>query len=283
MTALLKKAKRSPFSHYSAYVSTLKRLAVESHRAADWNTRVGEALDGQASVELRRVASLKTRRKFGAFFTGTDLGSQLIDCGTRFNATSIFYDPSCGMGDLLIAAARTLPVRKTLRDTLRQWGLQLTGTDLHHEFIEGTKTRLVLLARQRHENDATLQDSNTGFFPNICVADGLTQEALVDRASHLLLNPPFGQVPAPKSCKWAGGRITEAAAFVVAALERARPGTEMLAILPEVLRSGSFSERWRRQRVSQLAEVQLVQPYWDLRRQCRCGRIHSPGRPPCRD
>ncbi len=34
--------------------------------------------------------------------------------------------------------------------------------------------------------------------------------------------------------------------FVVAALERANPGTELLAILPDVLRSGSFTEHWRR-------------------------------------
>lgn len=260
MTAVLKKAKRSPFSDYSAYVSTLKLLAVESHRVATWNTRVDAALNGQASVELRRVAPLETRRKFGAFFTGTDLGSRMIDCGTGFGATSVFYDPTCGMGDLLIAAARKLPLRKKLPDTLRQWGQQLTGTDLHREFIEGAKTRLVLLARQRHETDETLRSSDVDFFPDIRVADGLKQEALFSRATHLLLNPPFGQVAAPAGCQWAGGRITEAAAFVIAALERARPGTQMLAILPEVLRSGSFSEHWRR-RVGQLAGVQLVQPY----------------------
>lgn len=260
MTAALKPTNRSPFSDYSAYVSTLKRLAVESYRVGDWNTRVDAALNGQASVELRRVAPVETRRKFGAFFTGTDLGSQLIDCGTGFGTTSIFYDPTCGMGDLLIAAARKLPLCKTLTATLRQWGRQLTGTDLHREFIEGTRTRLVLLARQRHKTDEVLRSANAEFFPNIRVADGRKQEALFTHATHLLLNPPFGQVASPAGCKWAGGRITEAAAFVITALERARPGTQMLAILPEVLRSGSFSEHWRK-RVSQLAGVQLVQPY----------------------
>lgn len=260
MTAVLKKAKRRPFSDYSAYVSTLKRLAVESHRVADWNTRVDAALNGQASVELRRVAPVETRRQFGAFFTGTDLGSRLIGCGTGCGATSVYYDPTCGMGDLLIAAARKLPLRKSLPATLRQWGHQLTGTDLHREFIEGARTRLVLLARQRHKSDEALRSSDAELFPNIRVADGLKQDALFTRATHLLLNPPFGQVAAPAGCKWAGGRITEAAAFVITALERARPGTQMLAILPEVLRSGSFAEHWRK-RVSQLAGVKLVQPY----------------------
>lgn len=260
MTAVLKKSNSSPFSDYSTYVAKLKRLAVESHRAVDWNTRVEAALNGQASVELRRIAPVETRRKFGAFFTGTDLGSRLIGCGTGFGATNVFYDPTCGMGDLLIAAARKLPLCYKLPDTLRQWGQQLTGTDLHREFIEGARTRLVLLARQRHESDETLRSSVAAFFPNIRVADGLKQEALFTRATHLLLNPPFGQVAAPAGCKWAGGRITEAAAFVVAALERAKPGTEMLAILPEVLRSGSFSEQWRK-RVDELGAVDVVEPY----------------------
>ena len=61
-------------------------------------------------------------------------------------------------------------------------------------------------------------------------------------------------------CRWAGGRITEAAEFVMTALERAKAGTEMLAILPDVLRSGSFSANWRN-RVSELAEVLLVEPH----------------------
>jgi hypothetical protein len=221
---------------------------------------VHAALNGQAGAELRLAAPLETRRKFGAFFTGTDLGAKLIGCGTGFGPKSVFYDPTCGMGDLLIAAARQLPICKSLPKTLKQWGQQLSGTDLHQEFIDGARTRLVLLARQRHKSDEVLKSSNAEFFPNIRVADGLKQAALFSRATHLLLNPPFGQVAAPLDCKWAGGRITEAAAFVIAALEQAKPGTQMLAILPEVLRSGSFSEHWRR-RVSQLAEIQLVEPY----------------------
>jgi hypothetical protein len=260
MTAVLKAAKRNPFSAYSAYVSGLKRLALESHCVPDWNDRVDAALNGQASVELRRVAPVEARRTFGAFFTGTDLGSKLIGCGTEFDATSVFYDPTCGMGDLLLAAARALPLGKTLPHTLRQWGKQLTGTDLHREFIRGARTRLILLARQRHNSDEPLPLSEAGFFPNIRVADCFAQHGMFDRATHLLLNPPFGQAAAPTGCKWAGGRITAAAGLVVTALERARPGTEMLAILPEVLRSGSFSEQWRK-RVNALAEVQLVEPY----------------------
>lgn len=260
MASALNLSSVRPFGGYSTYVSGLKRLAKESYQFPDWNVRVDAALNGQASVELQRVAPIETRRKYGTFFTGTDLGSKLIAHGTNFGSHSIFYDPTCGMGDLLVAAARRLPIGQTLLDTLQQWGGQLCGTDLHREFIEGARIRLVLLARQRHETDEPLKISPAAIFPKIRVADGFKQRALFEGATHLLLNPPFGQVPASPNCTWATGLVTEATEFVIKALQRATEGTEMLAILPEVLRSGSFSEQWRQQ-VEKLASVSLVQPY----------------------
>jgi hypothetical protein len=164
------------------------------------------------------------------------------------------------MGDLLLAAADIIPLGKTLPKTLKRWGRQLAGTDLHPEFIEGTKARLVLLARQRHGNDAPSVESYKELFPNIRIGNGLGRCAQYRLATHLLLNPPFGLVNAPANCKWAGGRVSEAALFVTTALERATPGTEILAILPDVLRSGSFTERWRN-RVEELSHVHMVEPY----------------------
>ena len=260
MSAIPKKASQNPFGNYSAYISSLKRLAKEPLKATEWNARVNAALNGQPNLKLRQIAPIETQRKYGAFFTGTDLGSRLVGHATGIDSKSIIYDPTCGMGDLLLAVARTLPLGETVLDTLRQWGRRLAGTDLHREFVEGARTRLILLARQRHNTGEQIKRSGAAFFPNIRVADGFREESLFKRASHLLLNPPFGQVSAPSTCKWAGGRITEAAVFVVAALDRCKPGTEMLAILPDVLRSGSFTEQWREE-VRQLAEIKLIEPY----------------------
>lgn len=254
------RTKRSPFSSYGAYVSSLHVLMNESGRGADWDQQVTAALNGQASIELRRVAALATRRKYGVFFTGTNLSEQLLTRCASFEGKRVFYDPTVGMGDLLLAAAKKLPLGKTLAQTLTLWGRQLAGTDLHAEFIEGAKARLVLLACQRHQTTEILNVNHNKFFPLIRVANGLTQRIAFQRATNLLLNPPFGLADAPSDCKWAGGRITQAATFVVKALERIKPGTEILAILPEVLRSGSFSEHWRN-RISELAEVHLVKPY----------------------
>jgi hypothetical protein len=260
MPAALKRPKRSPFASYRAYVSDLKRLMNETNGKSDWDKRVDAALNGQASVELRLVAARKTRRKYGAYFTGTGLSERLLARCESINRQSIFYDASCGVGDLLLAAAKNLPLARTLQLTLMQWGRQLTGTDLHPEFIEGAKARLVLLARQRHQSTAPLIRPADNFFPYIQVGDGLAERVAFQRATTVLMNSPFGRVESPRGCNWASGRVSEAATFMITALERVQPATEVLAILPDVLRSGSFSEQWR-DRVSELADVHMIELY----------------------
>ena len=251
---------RSRMTAYGDYVAGLQRLAVEPRSAVDWEKRTLAALNGQASAELRQVVDLKTRRQFGVFFTGSQLAGKFIACCPEFAAGAVIHDPSLGVGDLLMAAASRLPLGRTVNATLRQWGRQLTGTDLHPEFVDAAKARLILLARQRHDVNEPGITSTLGFFPRIRVANGLAQYSDYKRATHLFLNPPFGLVRAPSDCPWTGGRITAAAIFVATALERARPGTELLAILPDVLRSGSFTAQWR-QCIEQLADVKLVETY----------------------
>jgi len=255
-----KKNPRGGIAAFGDYVASLERLVVQSRPAGDWQERATAALNGQASTELRCVVSLKTRRRFGAFFTGSELASKFIARCPKLGTSALIHDPSLGVGDLLLAAASRLPLRRTLNETLRQWGQQLTGTDLHSEFVRAAKARLILLARQRHGVKASGVTSTSGFFPGIRVADGLMQFTAYKRATHLFLNPPFGLVNAPVDCDWAGGRITAAAIFVATALERTKPGTELLAILPDVLRSGTFTEQWRRY-IEQLADIKLVEPY----------------------
>lgn len=247
-------------SAYGDYVAGLQRLAAEPSTAPDWQQRTHAALNGQATTELRKVIALKTRRRYGAFFTGSKLAKKFIFHSRAFPEYVIVHDPSVGGGDLLLAAASRLPLEKSLAITLRKWGQKLSGTDLHPEFVRAAKARLVLLARKRHGLKSGRVVSPANCFPGIRVADGLAQRKAFSEATHLFLNPPFGVVEAPTDCKWAGGKITAAAFFVVTALERAQPGTQLLAILPDVLRSGSFTVHWRR-RVEELAKVQLVKPY----------------------
>src|SRR5205823_3447091 len=109
---------------------------------------VGAELDGRASRELIASVPLGERRRAGTFFTGVALRKQAV---TRWatNGQGPVVDPACGAGDLLLAAAWHLPVERSLSATIRSWGKRLAGCDLHRDFIELTRARLVLLASFR--------------------------------------------------------------------------------------------------------------------------------------
>lgn len=260
MTDLLIKDGVGPFSEYASYVSGLECLARESSKTPDWIARVYDSLNGQASVELRKVAPVEIRRQHGVFFTGGELAERLLG-KSKFNPDVDFiYDPAVGAGDLLLAAARRMPLKQTLKSTLESWGRCLAGTDLHDEFIQVAKLRITLLARQRHGVIEGILMGKEEYFPYIRKGDGLFQKSLYSKATHIIMNPPFSMSGPMKDCEWAGGRVSDAALFVVKALEACRPKTQVLAILPEVLRSGSFQSRWRGQ-VGELSKVHSVKYY----------------------
>ena len=139
-------------------------------------------------------------------------------------------DPCCGAGDLLLAAARALegPVRRGGA------AASFVGIDIVEEFTRVARIRFALLAH-------TLGLDMAGHFT---AGDGLAASDVGD-ATHILLNPPFTAVPSDEHCEWAQGKVNGAAHFLARVVVRLRPGTEVLAILPDVLRSGSRYRRWR--------------------------------------
>lgn len=255
-----RKIKPGAFAGYRTYISRLQALTNVPVHGGPWIDQAVAALDGQASRELQLRASRHLRQKHGTFFTGTTLSARLLRRATLPTQKQFFYDPTCGMGDLLLAAAKRLPLASNLPKTLELWGGKLAGTDLQPEFIDGTKARLILLAQKRLGNNEIYNGSTASLFPQIKIGDGLLESEAYQQATTLLMNPPFGLTPAPMGCAWAGGRVSLAATFMATAVEKIESGTEVLAILPDVLRAGSFSEQWR-ERIGDLAEVHLIEPY----------------------
>src|SRR5262245_3363490 len=92
---------------------------------------------------FREAVSLETRRAFGAFFTPANLARSLV---AQAQPTKQWFDPTCGAGDLLLAAADTLPLHSTLGDTLSHWSDVLAGADLHEPLVRTAKARLVIRA-----------------------------------------------------------------------------------------------------------------------------------------
>lgn len=194
------------------------------------------------ACELRRIIPIDNLRESGSFFTG----DVLADKATTFvKNPKCILDPACGAGSLLTAFSKILPVEKTLAITLREWGRVLHGCDLFPEFVEATKLRIILEAIGRGvELNGDSLDELKDLLYGIKQGDGFDLIPSKE-CTHVLMNPPFRFVLAPLDCHWAGGKVNEAALFVEHYLKQLQENSTLVAILPEVLRSGTRYIKWR--------------------------------------
>jgi hypothetical protein len=223
-----------------------------------------QLLDGRPATELRRLVPLKDLRESGAFFTGSQLGSIAISktFASTINRTSVLVDPACGGGDLLLSCTPHLPIFPDLIETINHWKSNLVGIDLHSEFVEIAKFRLVLKAITLGAEITTLSYRlNSNIFNGFRVGSIFQNLDVLQNATHILLNPPFYMMPSPESCQWASGKVNAAAVFLETCVKNVQKGTRIAAILPDVLRSGTRYEKWRN----------------FIESNCEIGRIHLYG------
>jgi SAM-dependent methyltransferase len=171
-------------------------------------------------------------------------------------AQETVLDPCCGAGDLLLAIASRLPVYKSLSRTLSSWSKNLTGLDLDEEFVKAAKLRLSLLATLRGACVDISPDQVLRYFPYISAGNFLEQNFRIGETS-ILMNPPFTFVKASKG--WGTGRLSLAAIFLDQVLNRATEGSEIVALLPDVLRSGSNYAAWR-DTIAARSDIKAVHP-----------------------
>jgi hypothetical protein len=247
---------------FSKYVEELRQLSKAFRTARPPAEResaaIAAALDGGAARALRRLVDLEDLRSQGAFFTGSELSKRAARLlGKTLSSRSVILDPACGAGDLLLACAEDLPKPKLARARLPRWESQLHGRDLNSAFVEAARLRLALLAA-RHKIFPD-RSSTRNRFPCVTVACGMSDTAAIGAATHIVLNPPFTLRQAPEGCSWASGLVNSAAVFLHSILGAARPGTEIVAILPDVLRSGWRYKAWRKevQRACHLRHIGL--------------------------
>lgn len=242
-----------PFDDYAQRLCKLLQAPHDESRLDG----VTAALDGEASALLRRAISLQSRRADGCFFTSAELADRLVD-GIDVTAWSTIVDPACGAGDLLLSIARRLPLQRSVRSTLRAWGGLLVGRDLDDDLVRTTRVRLALLASARHGQRATLDERElTRLLP--CIRTGNGQALDLDRPALVLLNPPFGST-LTSDTGWGRGRLGRAAVFTASVVERLASQSRLLAILPDVLRSGSNYRNWRAH-ISRLMRIETAIPH----------------------
>lgn len=203
-------------------------------------------LNGVPHRTYRQTISLSERRRAGAFFSGPTIGRRLVDQLTSaVRPDARVMDPTCGMGDLLLAYAAKLPLKVTLALTVRSWGECLAGLDLEPDLIRLAKVRLILLAQARGGFTEGAPDLKTAF-PLIQVGDALRSDQDLKQADAFLFNPPFGLMAEPEEgLSWSSGRINAAALFLDTLVRAKRPEAPIAAVLPEVLRCGTRYARFR--------------------------------------
>jgi hypothetical protein len=102
----------------------------------------------------------------------------------------------------------------------------------------------VLLAASRgarlDASPAALSELLTG----LSVADGLRVSDQYRESSCVVMNPPYGRV-VTEAHAWRKGSVSAAALFVERTVMHSAPGTQISALLPEVLRTGTSYQQWR--------------------------------------
>jgi len=233
---------------YVDRIGAMLAALIRDPSSAGCRGALAEILNGQPSREIRRLVRLDDLRVAGAFFTGKTLAQRALSliAGT-ISRDSVILDPACGVGDLLLGSVAHLPVKSNFHSTLESWGSRIMGRDVFPAFTRAAKVRIALAALSRGvaiESSTLLNIED--MLPGIESRCGVTDCFAFQKASHIFMNPPFTLVDAPQDCRWASGKVNCAAIFLDACVLHARPGTRIVAILPDVLRSGSRYEKWRK-------------------------------------
>lgn len=251
-------------SRFGRYVRELRVLNAGSLRAGGIPLAhidlAHSHLDGRAGRELRLAVPLSDLRRMGAFFTGDALAGEVIRRAGEPTVWSAVVDPACGCGDLLLAAARRLAVHHDLESTLQSWGEVLHGVDCVPEFVEVARQRLMLLALLRGARPTRPDLPRLeALLPKIVSGDGRRHKYLA-QADLVLLNPPYGRIIAPPHVPWASGLVTDAALWVASVIEQVPHSGRLVAVLPDVLRSGTRYARWRAEvgTAARIAELRSI-------------------------
>ncbi len=243
---------------FATYTAKLNRLLEEMTSAECRVTLVNAALDGDAGKEVRRLIGLEHRRRDGIFFTSSSLLKFAFEGVAQSIAEdSVIFDPACGAGDILLAAACHLPLKSSLAATLKAWSSMLLGVELHSEFSRACRARLTLAAWQRHGFRGSKNTRLANWFSGIRSGCGLSNQSCYKLATHVLMNPPFTNQAAAEDCQWANGKVSSAAVFLMRAIEASSAGTRIVAILPEVIRCGTRYSRLRNE-VSMRCELNRI-------------------------
>ncbi|MBI4996583.1 MAG: N-6 DNA methylase [Rhodocyclales bacterium] len=252
-------------SGYGEFRAQVRQAFEETVREEDIDEKtIAHHLNGGASVALEKYLDRSIRSRFGIFFSGQALASCVAaTVKEKIAAGATVADPTCGAGDLLLACLSAARLENGLGATLAAWSERTFGSDIHGELVKTARERLALLAatRLRHNNVPLQYDGNEGHsFQQVIEEDYLQAPEVTSGVDCVVMNPPFGEMDTPTGVAWSTGKVQKAAVFAAKAIEVAKDGQDLVAVLPDVLRSGTRYDRWRTH-VARLADIKGIWIY----------------------
>jgi hypothetical protein len=158
-----------------------------------------------------------------------------------------FIDPSAGTGDLLVEICRRLPLEATATKTLAAWSKRLAAIELRDSFIQIAWARLQALAMVRHKHQRGIAPIGPALIvpQSFITGDALDTTLRMAKGDCVVMNPPYQRVLAREGSFVGQGLRSAAALHVERILTQAPAGVGLIALVPEVLRSGSSYRRFR--------------------------------------
>lgn len=233
-------------SGYKPFTDELTEILLAEERCEE---RVQRLLEGEESLAVERLIPQAERSKHGIFFTPNEIVHDLV---LRFENEivdgSTFFDPACGAGNLLLGIARRCNLENSFDETVGAWSRRFGGCDIDAAFVRAVKLRLIFLAAYRHglpEISEDYLEILVSRFSGFAVGDYLHGNYGVD-FDCIIANPPFSHIVLGGNCGWSTGRTQLAGVFIDKVLRLGKIGQRVVAVLPDVLRSGTRYDKWRR-------------------------------------
>lgn len=245
---------------YSPFVKMMQGLLVVDEDIDADSRSMTNVAEINVTCAAEELIPQEIRTSQGIFFTGDQIADKIaLSLSEEVSRASSFFDPSCGAGNLILAIAKRYPLKGRVLETIKFWGEKFGGCDLSESFILATKLRLIALALQRHGLQRVSRsdlDIYLSLFTLFEVADYLGS-TFGGQFDCIVANPPFGHITAPGDIEWSSGRTQQAGVFIAQALNLAKHGQKIVAVLPDVLRSGTRYRKWRHMVEQRSAKVDV--------------------------
>ncbi|WP_155273608.1 hypothetical protein [Xanthomonas arboricola] len=210
------------------------------------------------------VLTRSDRREQGVFFSGDAWAQRMINL-VDVSRWQRIIDPSAGIGDLLIAVAHRLPLGGTLGATLESWSRILCAVDLRASFLDIAWARIRAVAINRHaklkdhEFSLSLNNKLLSEMPlSFKVADVMNFDFELKQGDCIVMNPPYQRMQAPENSIVGTGLRTAAGLHLEKLIKQAPPGVGIVALIPDVIRSGSSYRKFRL-KIERLLDVKMLE------------------------